>query len=71
MSKFMGQLLPPLRAGKTYCMEIYPGGRKLVKQCNPELLVNHDDAIQRLRQGRKVFVALEDAVSVLLRWRGS
>lgn len=68
MTEFMGQSLPELRSGKVYCMEIYPGGRKSVRQINPELLHSKDDAIKRLRDGRLCRVLLGDAVAVLSSW---
>lgn len=72
MTEFMGQSLPELRPGKVYCMEIYPGGRKSVRQINPELLHGKDDAIKRLRDGRLCRVLLDDAVAVLsLWWKGA
>ncbi len=68
MTEFMGQHLPELRHGRVYCMEIYPGGRKSVRQINPDLLHDKDDAIERLRDGRLCRVSLADAIVVLSSW---
>jgi hypothetical protein len=66
---FQGEKLPPLRPGKVYAMQIYPGGRKVVQQRNPEQLSTASVAVKALIAGRMVYVWLGDAVDVLTRWQ--
>lgn len=66
---FQDEKLPALRPGKVYGMQIYPGGRKVVKQCNADQLMTPSAAVKALMAGRMVYVRLDDAVDTLMRWR--
>jgi hypothetical protein len=65
---FQGEKLPPLRPGKVYAMQIYPGGRKVVRQCNADQLSTPSAAAKALTAGRMVYVWPDDAVDTLQRW---
>lgn len=62
-----GSTLPPPREGKAWCMFIYPGGRKELRQANPAFLCGVEWAILRLKRGEMARVSLEDAPTVLRR----
>lgn len=64
---FMGQELPPLRAGKVWAMRIYPGGRRVVVQEEAQNIDYTEDAVAELKAGRRVLVWLDDAIDVLQR----
>lgn len=65
MTTFMGQELPPLRAGNVWAMQIFPGGRKVVVQVRPYLVRPVEQAVTALRAGHRQYVLLDDAVTVL------
>lgn len=65
---FQGQQLPNLRPGKVWGMELYPGGRKCLRQFSPELLQLPDDAALRLAEGRMARVWLDDAEITVILW---
>ena len=66
---FQGEKLPPLRPGKVYAMQIYPGGRKVVRQRNADQLSAPNAAVKALVAGRMVYVRLDDAADTLQRWQ--
>lgn len=65
---FQGERLPPLQPNKLWGMQIYPGGRKVVRQCDPDQLTTPTKAVKLLMTGCMVYVWLDDAVDTLQRW---
>lgn len=62
---FLGRELPPPRRGCQWVMQIYPGGRRVVVEAKPYRVSVHDDALAKLKTGHRVYVGLNDAISVL------
>lgn len=66
---FNGQELPPLRQGNVWTMQIFPGGRKVVVQVKPYRVSTVAAAVEKLKGGHRVHVALDDAIRVLTQVR--
>lgn len=63
LEKWLG--LPPAKAGKVYALKVYPGGRAEVHQVDPDIPLRTIEALEKLRNGSRVYVHTEDAVEVL------
>lgn len=51
-------------------LQIYPGGRKVVKTVDPSWLSTKEAAVEWLAAGSSVYVALDDAEYVLAKYYG-
>lgn len=57
--------LPALRAGKVWGFLMFPMGRTEVHQINPELATLIPSALEKLRNGQRAYVLLEDAAALV------
>lgn len=56
--------LPPLRPGKVWAIQLYPGGRRAYMQVAPERVSSFFDAYQKLKSGQMVYVWPDVAAKV-------
>lgn len=65
MTTILGHSLPPARAEHVWAMQIFAGGRRVVVQAMPYKLSTQAAALEKLKAGHRVYVSLDDAISVL------
>lgn len=66
---FQGVKLPALRPGKIWGMQLYPGGRKVVKMIEPAQIRPVERAADELLAGHMTYVALHEAVDAWQRYQ--
>lgn len=65
---WQGERLPTARPGNVWLLQIYPGGRMQIVQCDPKFATSVDLAVGDLLAGGSVRVALDDAEETVRQW---